>query len=168
MFRRIAPIAALPVLLAVACGGDADTLPAPTPTPSEGEAVALEGPITWMGETPTLLAEGPTTGDFTAEVEAPSLSLQILLNCTGGDLTIEVVDMATLPYPCELDDLGRPENYGAQIDLPNPQEVTIHVLPASPDVQWRIHVGPFETVDAPPTGRADQQALEARVAEAVP
>jgi len=147
MWHRLAGslTVALVVGLAGGCtGGQQDAaVPDPTPdstVPSNDFEVELDGPIE-RNDVPTLLAIGPRAGSYTTTVEVPAETFELLLNCTGGELTVEIEGVATLPFPCELDELRQPQQYGAEVNLRQAREVTVTVATDPPSVRWRMHIG---------------------------
>src|SRR5690606_23275115 len=103
-------------------------------------AVELDGPIE-RTDVPTLLAVGPRTGSYTTTADLTGERFELLVHCVGGEVTVEIVGIATTPYQCTADGLGRPETYGAEFDLHEaPGEVTVAVT-AGAATQWRLHLG---------------------------
>lgn len=164
MSRRVlCALAALTLCLTASCTGAGSTdTPDPTSAATSGDdrwqvrgeepsdrSVELGEPIE-RNNVPTLLMEGPRRGSHTTTVDLHGGGFEILLNCIGGELTVDIEGVATLPFPCELNRLQEPKQYGARFNLKEaPGEVTVSMETETPTVQWRVHIG---LLDLPPRG----------------
>ncbi len=144
--RFVSPVTVALVIGAVAgCTGGRHEAVGPDPAPGSTEpateyAVELDGPIE-RTDVPTLLAVGPRTGSYTTTADITGERFELLVHCVGGEVTVEIVGIATTPYQCTADGLGRPETYGAEFNLHEaPGEVTVAVT-AGAATQWRLHLG---------------------------
>lgn len=138
----------LPVALVVSAMAGCTSEPGrggPEPTPGSaaspnGHVVEFDGPIE-RSDVTALLTVGPRAGPYTTVIDISGRRFEFLLNCTGGELTVAIDGVATMPFPCALDNL-RPEQYGAEFNLlREPGEVTVSVTTATPSVRWRMHIG---------------------------
>lgn len=141
---RLLPVALVVYTMAGCTEEPGRGVPEPTPDSAaspNGHLVEFDGPIE-RSDVPTLLTVGPRAGPYTTVVDISGPSFEILLNCTGGELTVAIDGVATMPFPCALNASGRPEQYGAEFNLlREPGEVTVSVTTTTPSVRWRMHIG---------------------------
>jgi hypothetical protein len=137
------PVACLALAMVVTgCAKTTGSPPTPSPVTAASTAAApatgyLQAPPPALPGVATLAVIEPRTGPGSTAVSVGKGSIWIFLACSGGSLTIEAENVASMPFTCE----SPVSQYANEIELTAAQDVRIAVTPGDASVRWSVRIG---------------------------